>query len=214
MGSNYFMYGEKEIEHLCSKDPKLGWAIDQIGFIQREVESDFFLSLVRHIVGQQISRQAQISVMNRVINRVGVVSVETILKLSVEELQKAGMTFKKAQYIMDLAQAIDDNTLKPQQLQSLSDKEIIATLIKYKGVGRWTAEMLLLFNFQRPDIVSYTDLAILRGMRMLYQKEKINKKEFDEIVSFYTPYGSIASLYLWAIARGAIESLVDPTTLK
>jgi len=87
----------------------------------------------------------------------------------------------------------------------MSDEEAIESLCSLKGIGRWTAEMILIFSMQRPDVVSFGDLAILRGMRMLYHHREIDRKRFERYKKRYSPYGTVASLYLWAIAGGACD---------
>lgn len=210
--SHYFVYGEQELEYLATRDPRLGWAIEQIGFIKRETEPDFFPSIVRHIIGQQISIAAQNSIFQKLKEKVGSITTNSLDSLSVAELQSVGLTFRKAEYIKGISQAITTGEFNPSLLAELSDKQVIQTLCSLRGIGVWTAEMLMLFSLQRSDVVSYGDLAIIRGMRMLYQKEKITKKDFESIRSRYSPYGSIASLYLWAIARGVIKELSDPAS--
>lgn len=96
----------------------------------------------------------------------------------------------------------------------MTDEEVIEALSSLKGIGVWTAEMIMTFCMQRPDIVSYGDLAILRGMRMLYRHRQIDKVKFRRYRKRYSPYGTIASLYLWAIAGGAIPNLTDPAPKK
>ena len=92
----------------------------------------------------------------------------------------------------------------------MADDEVIAALSSLKGVGVWTAEMILIFCMQRQDVVSFGDLAILRGMRMLYRHREIDKAKFEKYRKRYSPYGSVASLYLWEISGGALEGVTDP----
>ncbi len=124
------------------------------------------------------------------------------------------MTFKKADYILDFAKKIDEGSFGIYGLYSLSDEEVIRRFTSLKGIGVWTAEMIMTFCMQRPDIVSFTDLAILRGMRMLYCHRVIDKARFDRYRKRYSPCGTVASLYLWAIAGGAIPELDDPEAGK
>ena len=98
--------------------------------------------------------------------------------------------------------------------EMMSDDEVIRALSSLKGVGAWTAEMLLIFTLRRPDILSFGDLGIQRGLRMLYRHKKIDRKRFERYKKRYSPYASTASLYLWAIAGGAIEGLSDPAARK
>ena len=92
----------------------------------------------------------------------------------------------------------------------MTDEQVIRELSSLKGIGVWTAEMIMTFCMQRPDVVSYGDLAIIRGMRMLYRHREIDKEKFIRYRKRYSPYGTVASLYLWAIAGGAIPELTDP----
>lgn len=206
----YFQYGEKEISYLMKKDKKLGEAICKIGTIQRELDTDLFSSVIHHIIGQQISVAAQATVWLRMQEKLGEVNVQTISCSDVETLQKCGMTFRKAEYIKIFSERVLNGDIVLNDLYSKSDEEIIATLTSVKGIGVWTAEMIMTFCMQRPNVLSYGDLAILRGMRMLYRHKKITPELFQKYKKRYSPYGTTAALYLWAIAGGAISELSDP----
>lgn len=201
----YFEYGEKEIGHFKRSDLKLADAIDKIGKINRAVDADFFSSLVRSIIGQQISTQAQKTIWTRMKDGVGDITPENMDKLTEEEIQKFGVSFRKASYIKSAAAKIRSGELDVSALQNLSDEDVIKELLKLKGVGVWTAEMLMIFSMCRPDIISYGDLAIRRGMCMLYGLDEIDKPTFEKRRKRYSPYGSVASLYIWAIAGGALD---------
>ena len=207
--TKYFGYGEKETEYLRRKDKRLGEAIERIGHIHREVDSDIFTSIVHNIVGQQISSAALKTVWTRINGRLGDVSVKTIYAISREELQSFGITFKKADYIKDFAEKVHDGKFVPDALRDMDDAEVMRSLTALKGIGEWTAEMLMIFCLQRPDVMSYGDLAIHRGMRMLYHHRKIDCKLFERYANRYSPYGTVASLYLWAIAGGTIPEMRD-----
>ena len=210
----YFEYSEKETEYLKSRDKKLGEAIDKIGHIYRECDDDLFTSVVKQIVGQQISAPAFKTVWNRVSEKLGDVTAETISSISDDELQSCGLSYRKVDYIKDFAQKVKDKTFDVQKLEFMTDDEVVKELSALKGIGVWTAEMLMLFCMQRPDIVSFGDLAIVRGMRMLYRHREIDRQKFDRYRKRYSPYGSVASLYLWAISAGAIPELTDPAPKK
>ncbi len=210
----YFEYGQKETEYLKSKDKKLGEAIEKIGHIYRETDSDLFLSIIKQIVGQQISAPAFKTVWKRVEDKLVTIDAETICSISDEELQSCGLSFRKVNYIKDFAQKVKDGSFDVDKLSCISDEDVIKELSSLKGIGVWTAEMLLLFCMQRPDIVSFGDLAIIRGMRMLYRHRKIDREKFERYRRRYSPYGSVASLYLWAISAGAIPELTDPAPKK
>lgn len=210
----YFVYGEKETEYLKSKDKKLGEAIDKIGHIYRECDDDLFTSIVKQIVGQQISAAAFKTVWNRVAEKLGVINAEAICGITDDELQSCGLSYRKVSYIKDFAQKVNCGEFCVEKLEYMSDDEVVKELSALKGIGVWTAEMLMLFCMQRPDIVSYGDLAIIRGMRMLYRHREIDRQKFNRYQKRYSPCGSVASLYLWAVSAGAIPELTDPAPKK
>ena len=205
----YFAYGTKETDYLSRKDKRLAAAISQIGPIEREVDTDLFAAVVHHIIGQQISMKAQATIWQRMRDALGTVDAERLLAAGVPQLQQLGMTFRKAEYITDFSQKIHDGTFDLQAVWQMPDDEAIRALSSLKGIGVWTAEMILLFCMQRPDVFSYDDLAIQRGLRMLYHHRKIDRKLFEKYRRRFSPYGSVASLYLWAISGGAIPGMRD-----
>ena len=205
----YFAYGTKETDYLSHKDKRLAAAIAQIGPIEREVDTDLFAAVVHHIIGQQISTKAQATIWQRMRDALGTVDAEYLLAAGVPQLQQLGMTFRKAEYITDFSQKIHDGTFDLQAVWQMPDDEAIRALSSLKGIGVWTAEMILLFCMQRPDVFSYDDLAIQRGLRMLYHHRKIDRKLFEKYRRRFSPYGSVASLYLWAISGGAIPGMRD-----
>ena len=205
----YFAYGTKETDYLSRKDKRLAAAIAQIGPIEREVDTDLFAAVVHHIIGQQISMKAQATIWQRMRDALGTVDAERLLAAGVPQLQQLGMTFRKAEYITDFSQKIHDGTFDLQAVWQMPDDEAIRALSSLKGIGVWTAEMILLFCMQRPDVFSYDDLAIQRGLRMLYHHRKIDRKLFEKYRRRFSPYGSVASLYLWAISGGAIPGMRD-----
>jgi len=204
VSNNTFNYPQTATTHLKKRDKTLGAAIDKIGEIQREVNPDLFSALVNAVVGQQISAKAQTTIWERMKSGLVEVTPHNILTRTEADLQKFGISFKKASYIRGAAERVSDGRLDIDALHSKSDAEVCKELVQIPGIGTWTAEMLMLFSMQRPDILSYGDLAIHRGMRILYGHEEISKQMFEEYRQKYSPYGSVASLYLWAIAGGAV----------
>ena len=205
----YFDFGEKETEYLKKRDPLLGAAIDEIGHIRREVIPDMFKALVNSIVGQQISAKAQATVWKRIWEHFSPFVPETVAAATEKELCECGLSFRKASYIKEIAAAAADGRLDFVDLRTLPDVEVIKRLTSFRGIGVWTAEMLMIFSMRRPDIMSIDDLAILRGLRMLYRHRKITPRLFAKYKRRYSPYATVASLYLWAIAGGACEGLSD-----
>lgn len=193
-----FEYGKNEIEYLKQKDKKLGEVIDEVCMIEREVDEDVFGALIKSIVGQQISSLAQRTVCARLVVLLGEITPETVQNADVNDIQKCGMSLRKAEYIKavgEKAREIDFETLFV-----MSDEEVIKILTSIRGVGVWTAEMILIFSLGRMDVLSFGDLAIKRGMCKLYGYEKIDKKTFEEHKKTYSPYGTVASFYLWEIS--------------
>lgn len=195
-----FTYGEKEIAHLKKKDKKLGLAIESIGPIQRAVNPDLFSSLIHSIVSQQIATKAAATVWTRLQLACGEITPAAIDGAEALHIQQCGMSMRKTLYIKGVGEAVKQNELNIAELATLPDAEIIRTLSSLNGVGVWTAEMLLIFSLERPDVVSWGDLAIRRGMMNLYGLDKLTREQFDRYRKRYSPYGSVASLYLWALA--------------
>lgn len=204
-----FRYGDTETSWLASRDARLGEAIEQIGHIEREVDPDLFSSVMHHIIGQQISTKAQATIWARMCDRLGEVTPKKVLEAGDDELQALGMTFRKAGYLTEFAQRVDSGAFDLDAVAYMSDEAAIRALDDLPGIGRWTAEMILLFCLERPDVLSWDDLAIQRGMRMLYHHRRITPQLFAKYRRRYSPYGSTASLYLWAIAGGAIPGMRD-----
>lgn len=196
-----FRYGKKEIEHLKKRDRRLGVAIDQIGMIERAITPDIFTALVASVAGQQISAKAAETVWNRMEERFGIITPDTISAATAEEIQQCGISLKKAGYIRGIGDAVVGGDLDLAGLHELSDDDVISRLTVLHGIGIWTAEMLLIFAMERPDVLSWGDLAIRRGMMRLYSKESIDRVAFERYRKRYSPYGSVASLYLWEISH-------------
>jgi len=152
---NTFQYGDTEIGHLKSRDKKLAVVIDAIGHIERAVNPDLFVALVDSIVGQQISAKAAVTVGNR-LHALCDGDYENLNTLSLEDIQKCGMSTRKAGYIKGVAEAAATGAIDFAALATQADEEIIKTLTALPGVGVWTVEMLLIFSLQRPNIVSLT----------------------------------------------------------
>lgn len=196
-----FEYGQTEVNHLKKSDKKLGKAIDEIGMIERPVIPDLFTALVRNIVGQQISSKAATTVWNRMKDFFEDITPETIVRAGADEIHRCGVSNRKASYIKDIGEAVTNGELDLTKLHELPDDEVIKRLCALKGIGQWTAEMLLIFSMQRPDVVSWGDLAIRRGMMTLYNLETLSKEQFEAYRKCYSPYGSVASLYLWVLSK-------------
>lgn len=148
-----FPYGETEIAYLRARDLKLGAAMDRIGPIHREVDPDLFSSVIHHIIGQQVSMAAQRTVWQRLQAAAGTLVPETVAAMPAEALQALGMTRRRALYILEFARKVASGDFDLDALAEMEDREVLARLTSLRGVGPWTAEMLLIFGLRRPDVV-------------------------------------------------------------
>lgn len=198
-----FEYSDEAVDNLKARDAKLAAAIDAVGHVNREMmeEDDLFAAVVHHIIAQQISSAAQATVWARLQNNLGEITPATVNAATIEQLQACGTTFKKAGYIKYFAERVESGAFDLEAVAHMGDAEAINALSQLPGIGTWTAEMLLLFCLGRMDILSFGDLAIQRGMRMVYHHRKITRQLFEKYRRRYSPYGSVASLYLWAISH-------------
>ncbi len=197
-----FEYGQRETEYLKEADAKLGIAIDRIGKVERVIIPELFPGLIYVMIGQQISLKAARTIWTRLQEHFTKVCPEVLAAASLEELQALGMPRTRAGYIKNIAQIIADGDFDLDRLYQLSDQEVIRVLSGLRGIGVWTAEMLLLNSMERPDIVSFGDIAIRRGMMALYGLDSLSKEQFEEYRSRYSPFGSVASIYLWRVSYG------------
>ncbi len=210
----YFSYGENETQYLKSRDPKLGAVIDAVGHVYRETDHDLFSSVVHQIVGQQISTKALASIWGRMGDALGQVNAETVSAADRDFLQGIGISYRKVDYIKEFAGKVTDGSFDLESIWEMPDADAIARLTSLRGIGVWTAEMILLFCMERPDVLSRDDLAIQRGLRMVYHHRTITDKLFEKYRRRYSPCGSVASLYLWAVASGAVPEMKIPTNIK
>lgn len=198
---NVFDYGQKEIDYLKKRDKKLGLAIDRIGKIEREINADIFSALISSIVSQQISSKAAETVGKRLCDLLGEIKPQTVEAADVADIQKCGLSMRKAGYIKGIGEAVTRGVIEIAAFSTMSDDEVIKILSSLNGVGVWTAEMLLIFSLGRKDIMSWGDLAIRRGICSLYGHKTLTKDQFDKYKKRYSPYGTVASLYLWELSN-------------
>ncbi|MDO5396228.1 MAG: DNA-3-methyladenine glycosylase 2 family protein [Bacteroidales bacterium] len=177
--------------------------------MKRRVIPDLFAALVHSIIGQQISTKAHESIWQKTVAKFGEVTPGSILSVSAEELQSVGLSFRKVEYIRFAAEKIRSGEFDLNALYDMPDEEVCARLSSLKGLGVWSAEMLMLFSMQRQNILSFGDLAIQRGLRMIYHHRRIDRRLFEKYRRRFSPYNSVASLYIWAVAGGAVEGMKD-----
>lgn len=198
----YFRYSSAEADYLTVRDPLLGAAINRIGHVDRAVFPDLFESVINAIAGQQISSKALRTVWTRLCDTVGVITPENLCAAGQERLRACGLSGRKTGYILSAAQAAADDTIDFVHLADMDDEAVISALTVLPGVGRWTAEMMLIFSLERPDVLPYDDLGIRKGLCRLYGLESLTKAQFAVYRARYAPYATIAALYLWEIAAG------------
>ena len=157
-----------------------------------------FMTLARAIVGQQISVKAAQSVWERLVTCVGEVTPARVLMKERAVLRACGLSERKTEYIADLAQHFADGRIHVHRWPQMSDEEIIAELVEVRGIGRWTAEMFLMFNLLRPDVLPLDDLGLQKGIRIAYyRKRKVSVRTMRRLGETWRPWRSVATWYLW-----------------
>ncbi len=196
----YFPISDDALAYLSGRCVRLRRAIEIIPPIRNPIEPDPFAAVVSTIVGQQISGKAQDGILARISAQFGKIAIENLSDASVEDLRGAGVSERKANTIRTFISEIQNGKLNLAEFETAPDQEIIDRLTALKGIGLWTAEMLLIFTLQRPNVISFGDLGIRRGLSRLYGKEKIDRSFFEDRAALYSPVATVASLYLWKIA--------------
>jgi len=192
---------KEALAYFKEKDSILYQKMIEIGIVEREGTSEPFTALVESILSQQISTKAALTVKSRLLDLVGNITYQSILSLDREDLKSIGISYRKCDYLIALAQAVESKQIDFSTFNNLSNQDIINQLIQLPGIGVWTAEMFLLFCMKRQDVISYGDLMIREGMKKLYGYEHLDKKVFNQHASIYNGYASIVSLYLWVISK-------------
>jgi DNA-3-methyladenine glycosylase II len=194
------------VEHLRSVDPVLGRVIDQVGpdglgDPRARLSTDHYGALLRSIVGQQLSTKAARAIYGRLTQRFGgrTPTPQEVLADDPEELRAAaGLSHAKVGYLRSLAEHVIDGTLELDRLEGMPDEEVTAELIAVKGIGAWSADMFLMFDLGRPDIVAVGDLGIRRAVMVNYGLAALpSPAEVERIAEPWRPYRTLACLYLW-----------------
>jgi DNA-3-methyladenine glycosylase II len=195
--------------YLSDIDPVMRTTIELIGPCTLQPDPDVFSALVDAIISQQISVKAADAIMARVRTALpeGKVTPEALSSLDFDRLRTLGLSTPKARYVLNLVEHIQSGQLQLEHLQELEDEEIISQLTAVKGIGRWTAEMCLIFTFGRPDVLPVDDLGFLEGVRVAYQlPERPRKEEVRERGELWRPYRTFATWYLWALRRVTVKN--------
>ena len=195
--------------YLRDIDPVMKNVIEQVGPCTLQPDADIFNALVDAIISQQISVKAADAIMARVRAALpdGKVTAENLLPFDVDHLRTLGLSPQKARYIRNLAEHVSSGQLQLEKLPELEDEQIISQLTEVKGIGRWTAEMCLIFVFMRPDVLPVDDLGFLEGIRFAYQlAERPTKAEARERGELWRPYRTFATWYMWGIRRISVKN--------
>lgn len=189
------------LSHLASSDPAMARLVQERGPLQLTPTDEYFFTLVDSIASQQLSSKAAATIVSRIralLPEDEPPAPDAVLALSDESLREAGLSWKKVSYIKDLAQRVHSGELDLAHIAQMDDEEIIKALVAVKGIGRWTAEMFLIFSLARPDVLAVDDYGIQVAMKRLYNLDDLPKPApMREIAEPWRPYRSYASLYLW-----------------
>ena len=189
---------------LLKRDKKMQVLINEFGSPDYNLRQDYFQSLLRSIVFQQLSGKAAQTIYERFVNLIPKTSnlcPNEVLKLDKDEMRKAGLSFQKINYVKNLADYFENNAFQKKDFERMTDEEISKELIQIKGIGQWTVDMFLMFTLNRADIFPFTDLGIQKGiMKILNMKNLPSKKEMENCSRKWRPYRTIACWYLWRMA--------------
>ena len=184
--------------HLCKRDRVMKRLIPRFGEACLQSRGDAFVTLARSIVGQQISVKAAQAVWNRFEALPRRMAPAQVLRLKVDDMRAAGLSARKIEYLVDLALHFDSGAIHVEQWQRMDDEAIIAELVAIRGIGRWTAEMFLIFHLLRPDVLPLDDAGLLKGISVNYfSGEPVSRSEAREVAQAWAPWRSVATWYLW-----------------
>jgi DNA-3-methyladenine glycosylase II len=195
-------YWDDACRHLARRDRVMKKLIPKFGEARLRSRGDAFTTLARSIVGQQISVKAAQSVWDRFAATVGGPATHlpppAVRALPVETLRGAGLSARKSEYLLDLARHFDEGNVHVGQWQEMDDEAIIAELIAIRGIGRWTAEMFLIFHLMRPNVMPLDDLGLIKGISVNYfSGEPVSRAEAREVGEAWAPFRSVATWYIW-----------------
>lgn len=196
-----FNYTKEELEYLSRRDNALGKKILEIGFIDREIIDDFYVAIINSIISQQISTKALKTIWDKFLKLFEVIEPSVLSNADIKLLSQTGIGIRKANWIKNISDKIVKKELDLDKIKKLDDQELIDELVKLPGIGKWTAEMILIFSLERKDIFSSHDLGIRKGLMKLHNLNDLSDSSFKKYRDLYSPYGTIASFYLWEIAK-------------
>ena len=191
-------FWEDACKHLMKKDRVMKRLIPQFKDSSLQTRGDAFVTLARSIVGQQISVKAAQTVWDRFAVLPKKMTPRNVLKLKVDDMRAAGLSARKVEYLVDLSLNFDNNSLTLQRWDAMNDEEIIAQLVAIRGIGRWTAEMFLIFHMLRPNVLPLDDVGLINGIsRNYFSGEAVSRSDAREVAAAWAPYCSVATWYIW-----------------
>jgi DNA-3-methyladenine glycosylase II len=191
-------FWEDACKHLMKKDRVMKRLIPQFKDSSLQTRGDAFVTLARSIVGQQISVKAAQTVWDRFAVLPKKMTPRNVLKLKVDDMRAAGLSARKVEYLVDLSLSFDNNSLTLQRWDAMDDEEIIAQLVAIRGIGRWTAEMFLIFHMLRPNVLPLDDVGLINGIsRNYFSGEAVSRSDAREVAAAWAPYCSVATWYIW-----------------
>lgn len=191
-------YWDEACRHLAKKDRVMKRLIPQFGEACLQSRGDPFTTLARSIVGQQISVKAAQSVWDRFAKLPRRMTPANVLKLKVDDMRAAGLSARKIEYLVDLALHFDSGAIRVGAWEGMDDEAIIAELVGIRGIGRWTAEMFLIFHLMRPNVLPLDDIGLITGIsRNYFSGESVSRSDAREVAAAWSPYCSVATWYIW-----------------
>ena len=191
-------YWEDACKHLMKKDRVMKRLIPQFGDACLQTRGDAFVTLSRSIVGQQISVKAAQTVWDRFAQLPKKITAGNVLKLKVDDMRAAGLSARKVEYLVDLALHFDGGTVHVKAWETMDDEAIIDQLIAIRGIGRWTAEMFLIFHLMRPNVLPLDDVGLINGISKSYfSGDVVSRSDAREVAAAWAPYCSVATWYIW-----------------
>jgi DNA-3-methyladenine glycosylase II len=191
-------YWDEACRHLMKKDRVMKRLIPQHGDVALQSRGDAFSTLARSIVGQQISVKAAQSVWERFAQLPRRMTAANVLKLKVDDMRGAGLSARKVEYLVDLALHFDSGTIQVAAWTDMDDEAIIAELTGIRGIGRWTAEMFLIFHLMRPNVLPLDDVGLINGIsRNYFSGEAVSRSDAREVAVAWAPFCSVATWYIW-----------------
>ena len=208
--SRYPSYWPEATRALSACDPVLARLIACHRALTVGSRGDAFQTLARAIVGQQISVKAAQSVWERLAASVGTVRPLAVIRAGETTLRTAGLSRRKAEYVQDLARRFHEGTVDVASWSSMADEEIVERLTEVRGIGRWTAEMFLIFNLARPDVLPVADLGLQRALSVNYNRGRpLSARKLHAITCPWTPWRSVATWYMWRSLEPAVRDKPD-----